>query len=61
VLKPGEMLYLPSLYFHQVAQQEDDQGKVIAVNFWFDMQYDIKYCYYSLLDSLTNKLMTSPV
>ncbi|CAL8303281.1 unnamed protein product [Boreogadus saida] len=45
----GEMLYLPSLWFHHVRQS---QG-CIAVNFWYDMDYDIKYNYYQLLDKLS--------
>mmetsp|Transcript_12411 Transcript_12411/g.15448 ORF Transcript_12411/g.15448 Transcript_12411/m.15448 type:complete len:331 (-) Transcript_12411:48-1040(-) len=49
----GETLYLPSLYYHQVSQQVDTEGKVIAVNSWFDMQYDIKYNYFTLLHNLS--------
>lgn len=26
---------------------------VSSVNYWYDMEYDIKYSYYQLLDSLT--------
>ncbi|KAG7235777.1 hypothetical protein CRUP_016724, partial [Coryphaenoides rupestris] len=44
----GEMLYLPSLWFHHVRQSHG----CIAVNFWYDMEYDIRYNYYQLLDSL---------
>jgi len=33
-LRAGEVLYLPALWFHRVAQQGDEQGKTIAVNFW---------------------------
>lgn len=36
-LDAGEVLYLPSLWFHRVAQKGvDDEGKTIAVNFWSD-------------------------
>lgn len=52
VLKPGEMLYLPSLYYHQVGQKELSEGYILAVNFWFDMQFDIRYNYFSFLDGL---------
>ncbi|CAL8273899.1 unnamed protein product [Merluccius merluccius] len=45
----GEMLYLPSLWFHHVRQTHG----CTAVNFWYDMEYDIKYNYYQLLDSLS--------
>jgi jumonji domain-containing protein 7 len=40
----GEILYLPSLYYHRVEQSND--VPVIAVNAWFNMNYDIKYNYY---------------
>jgi hypothetical protein len=30
----GEVLYVPALWFHRVAQQGDEEGKTIAVNFW---------------------------
>uniref|UniRef100_A0A8C3S2I7 Bifunctional peptidase and (3S)-lysyl hydroxylase JMJD7 n=1 Tax=Chelydra serpentina TaxID=8475 RepID=A0A8C3S2I7_CHESE len=48
-VKAGEMLYLPSLWFHHVQQSHG----CIAVNYWYDMEYDLKYSYYQLLDSLT--------
>ncbi|XP_014668771.1 PREDICTED: jmjC domain-containing protein 7-like isoform X2 [Priapulus caudatus] len=48
----GEMLYLPSLWFHHVMQSHG----CIAVNYWYDMDYDMKYCYYELLNSLTQTL-----
>jgi jumonji domain-containing protein 7 len=34
---PGEVLYLPSLWFHQVGHQAGEPA--VAVNFWFDMEY----------------------
>ncbi|PNI10803.1 hypothetical protein CK820_G0056777 [Pan troglodytes] len=37
-VRAGEMLYLPALWFHHVQQS---QG-CIAVNFWYDMEYDLK-------------------
>ncbi|XP_061156812.1 bifunctional peptidase and (3S)-lysyl hydroxylase JMJD7 isoform X1 [Syngnathus typhle] len=48
-VKAGEMLYLPSLWFHHVRQSHG----CIAVNFWYDMDFDIKYNYFSLLDDIT--------
>ncbi|XP_048340125.1 bifunctional peptidase and (3S)-lysyl hydroxylase JMJD7 isoform X2 [Sphaerodactylus townsendi] len=48
-VKAGEMLYLPSLWFHHVQQSHG----CIAVNYWYDMDYDLKYSYYQLLDSLS--------
>ncbi|XP_073783326.1 bifunctional peptidase and (3S)-lysyl hydroxylase JMJD7 isoform X3 [Danio rerio] len=49
-VKAGEMLYLPSLWFHHVRQSHG----CIAVNFWYDMEYDIKYNYFQLVEALTN-------
>ncbi|XP_058440694.1 bifunctional peptidase and (3S)-lysyl hydroxylase JMJD7 isoform X2 [Marmota monax] len=48
-VRAGELLYLPSLWFHHVQQSHG----CIAVNFWYDMEYDLKYSYFQLLDSLT--------
>ncbi|XP_031573392.1 bifunctional peptidase and (3S)-lysyl hydroxylase Jmjd7-like [Actinia tenebrosa] len=45
----GETLFLPSLWFHHVQQSH----KCIAVNFWYDMEYDIKYSYFKFLEKLT--------
>ncbi|XP_056867512.1 bifunctional peptidase and (3S)-lysyl hydroxylase JMJD7 [Takifugu flavidus] len=47
-VKAGEMLYLPSLWFHHVQQSHG----CVAVNFWYDMEYDIRYNYFQLLESL---------
>ncbi|KAJ1964995.1 hypothetical protein IWQ62_002775, partial [Dispira parvispora] len=35
----GDMFYLPALWYHHVQQQQDDHGRVIAVNYWYDMDY----------------------
>ncbi|ROJ78806.1 JmjC domain-containing protein 7 [Anabarilius grahami] len=48
-VKAGEMLYLPSLWFHHVRQSHG----CIAVNFWYDMEFDIKYNYFQLVESMT--------
>lgn len=39
-VKAGEMLYLPALWYHQVAQRADeDEGVCVAVNYWYDMDF----------------------
>eukprot|EP01083_Nonionella_stella_P168774 570792_1 len=43
IVRKGEMLYLPGLYFHEVRQNVDEFGRVLAVNFWYDMNYDIRW------------------
>ncbi|XP_063586150.1 bifunctional peptidase and (3S)-lysyl hydroxylase Jmjd7-like isoform X2 [Penaeus indicus] len=45
----GDALFLPSLWFHHVRQSH----ACIAVNYWYDMEYDIKYNYYKFIQSLT--------
>ncbi|XP_061380562.1 bifunctional peptidase and (3S)-lysyl hydroxylase Jmjd7 isoform X1 [Danaus plexippus] len=50
-LYKGDCLYLPSLWFHHVRQSHG----CIAVNYWYDMEFDIKYCYFKMLEKLCNK------
>jgi len=47
-LHPGDLLYLPSLWFHHVQQSDG----TIAVNFWYDMEFDIKYNYHKFVENL---------
>lgn len=48
----GEVLYLPSLWFHHVKQAMAGAEAVIAVNYWYDMAYDCRYAYTRAMDSL---------
>ncbi|XP_063387895.1 uncharacterized protein LOC134673797 [Cydia fagiglandana] len=47
-LEKGDCLYLPSLWFHHVTQSHG----CIAVNYWYDMDFDIKYCYFKMLEKM---------
>ncbi|KAL2879455.1 hypothetical protein SGCOL_005320 [Colletotrichum sp. CLE4] len=40
-LEPGDMLYLPAMWYHKVSQScpEDEEGFVLAVNYWYDMEF----------------------
>lgn len=49
VVNAGEMLYLPSLWFHHVQQAHG----CIAINFWYDMEYDIKYNYFKFVEKVS--------
>lgn len=49
VVKEGEMLYLPSLWYHQVAQSHKNPAEyIIAVNNWFDMDFTQNHTLYEL-------------
>lgn len=60
-VKAGEVLYLPSMWFHHVSQSADDGGLTIAVNYWYDMQFDIKYAYFNFLQSIQYRSTPSPM
>ncbi|GAA0152839.1 protein modifying enzyme [Lithospermum erythrorhizon] len=51
-VKAGQMLYLPSMWFHHVRQTPDSRGLTVAINYWYDMKFDIKYAYFNFLQSL---------
>ncbi|KAF4430301.1 phospholipase [Fusarium acutatum] len=40
-LEPGDMLYLPAMWYHKVLQScaEEDEGFVLAVNYWYQATY----------------------
>ena len=59
VVRPGDLLYLPSLWLHAVAQKPDCENKVIGVNFWYDMKFDQKYAYYMLVETLADAMTKS--
>lgn len=51
-LGKGDMLYLPAMWFHHVRQIADGEGRVIAVNWWHDMRWDLRAAYTRLADRL---------
>ncbi|KAK3937647.1 JmjC domain-containing protein 7 [Diplogelasinospora grovesii] len=38
-LGPGDMLYLPCMWYHKVSQSCDEDGICVAVNYWYDMDF----------------------
>ncbi|KAK4368823.1 hypothetical protein RND71_012615 [Anisodus tanguticus] len=59
-VRAGEILYLPSMWFHHVKQSPDSRGLTVAVNYWYDMRFDIKYAYFNFLQSLPHSMLCSP-
>jgi len=56
-VKKGELLYLPSCWFHYVQQTPDESGRVIAVNYWYDMRFDdVKYAYFKHVADMATRL-----
>lgn len=51
-VRKGDLFYLPSLWFHHVTQSDN----TIAINYWYDMSYDIKYYYFDLLSKLADMI-----
>ncbi|MCJ1241113.1 hypothetical protein MMC14_009117 [Varicellaria rhodocarpa] len=39
-LEPGDMLYLPTQWYHKVTQICGEEGICCAVNYWYDMDFD---------------------
>ncbi|KAK8135379.1 phospholipase A2, partial [Apiospora sp. TS-2023a] len=38
-LEPGDMFYLPAMWYHKVSQSCNEEGVCIAVNYWYDMEF----------------------
>ena len=55
-VQAGEMLYLPSLWFHRVTQS----CETVGINYWFDMHFDSpNWCYFHLLQEMRALSTTS--
>jgi len=40
------MLYLPSLWYHQVSQTKGNDPYTLAINYWFDMEFTHNFSLY---------------
>ena len=49
---PGEVLYIPSMWYHRVSQTE----LTVAVNFWYDQRFNFRYALYNYVKN-TKKLV----
>ena len=54
-LQPGEVLYLPALWFHSVSQTSNEHGICMAVNYWYNMDFSCPL--YSIFNFLRNITM----
>lgn len=53
----GEMLYLPSLWFHRVTQS----CETVAINYWYDMKFDSPHwCYFNFLQEMKVIVVNDP-
>ena len=49
IVRAGEMLYLPSLWFHRVTQT----CETIGINYWYDMKFQSPlWCYFNLIQHM---------
>lgn len=48
VVRAGEVLFLPSMWYHRATQL----CATISVNYWHDMEFDCRYVYYNLAREL---------
>lgn len=52
-LRAGDVLYLPAMWFHQVAQRSAGGGMMtVAINYWFDMKFGPLYYMVDFLKKL---------
>lgn len=51
----GEVLYLPAGWWHHVSQRSDGDGPVIAINYWYDMAFDVKSAMVSLVEGIARR------
>ena len=58
----GELLYLPSMWYHHVEQKEREEGDiVIAINFWHDMQFGPLFTYYKFVENILVQNLKKPI
>jgi jumonji domain-containing protein 7 len=49
-VRAGETLYLPAMWLHRVSQT----CLTISVNYWYDMRFDLRFCFYNVIQKLND-------
>ena len=50
----GQILYLPSLWWHRVSQRGDSEGTTAAINYWYDAPLGVTFGQKGLLEALSS-------
>jgi len=59
---PGDLLYLPSTWFHQVSQRSLGPSKlVVAVNYWYPMLFESRFHYNQMIEKMGELIQTGEV
>lgn len=54
-------LYLPAMWYHHVAQRRGTEGEpALAVNYWYDMQFDDRFAYVRFTEEAHRRFSSSP-
>ena len=51
-VQAGEVLYLPSLWYHHVEQTPGPEGLCISVNWWYEMAFGHVYAMHSMIEKM---------
>lgn len=55
-LSPGEMLYIPAMWYHRVSQT----CHTVAVNYWYDQRFDFRYVFYQTVKRISAAVEKPP-
>lgn len=54
-VKAGEVLFLPSLWYHKVSQGMDEENRTLAINYWYDMNFGANWCFHRFLNQISHQ------
>lgn len=50
VVRPGEVLYIPAMWYHQVSQSKP----TIAINYWYEQKFDFRFVFYQTVKAIVD-------